>query len=69
MQTLRRGIGVIVLLGALALACFVSMVVALLVGIRLAAELRNVKRARRTGSQQPPEWVNDASEASRGGNQ
>jgi len=55
---------VIILLGTLALACFVSMVVALLVGIKLAAELRDEKRARRTpcGSPQPPEWVNDDDE-------
>ncbi len=38
----------IILLGTLALACFVSMVVALLVVIKLAAELRDEKRARRT---------------------
>ncbi len=70
----------IILLGTLALACFVSMVVALLVGIKLAAELQDEKRARRTpcgsranavrkpaGSPRPPEWVNG--EASRGGNQ
>jgi uncharacterized membrane protein len=56
---------VIVLLGALALACFVSMVVALLVGIKLAAELQDLqdekraRRSQRTGSPQPPEWVND----------
>ncbi len=52
----------IILLGALALACFVSMVVALLVGIKLAAELQDEKRGRRTrtGSPQPPEWVNPA---------
>ena len=50
----------IILLGTLALACFVSMVVALLVVIRLAAELRDEKRARRTprGGPRPPEWVN-----------
>ena len=43
----------IILLGTLALACFVSLVVALLVGIKLAAELQDEKRARRTprGSQ------------------
>ncbi len=54
----------IALLGALALACFVSMVVALLVGIKLAAKLRDEKRARRTpcGSPQPPGWVNGADE-------
>ncbi len=59
----------IILLGTLALVCFVSMIVALLFVIRLAAELRDEKRARRTprGSQQPPEWVNG--EASRGGDQ
>ena len=59
----------IILLGTLALACFVSMVVALLVGIKLAAELRDEKRARRAprGGPRPPEWVNG--EASRGGNQ
>ncbi len=59
----------IILLGTLALACFVSMVVALLVGIKLAAELRDEKRAKRkpggsqrTGSPQPPEWANDDDE-------
>ncbi len=44
MQTLRRFPSVTILLGALALACFVSMVVAVLVGIRLAAELQDEKR-------------------------
>ncbi len=55
----------IILLGTLALACFVSMIVALLVGIKLAAELRDEKRARRKprGSQQPPEWVNGEEES------
>ncbi len=59
----------IILLGTLALACFVSMVVALLVVIRLAAELRDEKRARRTlrGGPRPPEWVNG--ETSRGEDQ
>ncbi len=54
----------IILLGTLALACFVSMVAAILLSIKLAAELRDEKRARRTprGGQanaaRPPEWVN-----------
>ncbi len=54
----------IILLGALALVCFVSMVVALLVGIKLAAELQDEKRAgrTRTGGPQPPEWVNNDDE-------
>jgi hypothetical protein len=57
---------VIVLLGALALSFFVSMVVAILAGIKLAAELQD-ERTKRTpcGSLQPPEWVNG--EDSRGG--
>jgi hypothetical protein len=66
-QALPR-IGVIILLGVLALSFFVSMVVAILAGIRLAAELQD-ERARRKPCEnlQPPEWVNG--EDSRGGNQ
>ncbi len=62
----------IILLGTLALACFLSMVAALLVSIKLAAELRDEKRARRNGARKPgggprpPEWVNG--EDGRGGN-
>ncbi len=63
MQALPR-IGVTILLGALALSFFVSMVVAILAGVRLATELRD-ERGRRTpcGRQaKPPEWVNGGGE-------
>ncbi len=61
----------IILLGTLALACFVSMVVALVVGIKLAAELQDLQEEKRAGRSQrtpcgsqakPPEWVNGGGE-------